>query len=93
LKNIQGFSEMLLRRYKGKLDPKAEEFIGYINSGVKTMQTLITDVLEYSRTSMGEAEVCRSGYEPMRTKGSHEPEGNDFREECAESLTVKTCLW
>jgi signal transduction histidine kinase len=49
LQSIEGFAKILGRRYKGKLDAKADEFIEYIGSGVKRMQELIRDLLEYSQ--------------------------------------------
>jgi len=49
LRNIEGFVKMLARRYKGQLDEKADEFIHYIFTGVKDMQMLILDILEYSK--------------------------------------------
>jgi len=49
LRNVEGFVKMLSRRYKGQLDEKADEFIHYISAGVKDMQMLILDILEYSK--------------------------------------------
>jgi PAS domain S-box-containing protein len=49
LRNVEGFVKMLARRYRGKLDEKADEFIHYISTGVKDMQMLILDILEYSK--------------------------------------------
>jgi len=49
LRNIEGFVKMLVRRYKGQLDDKADEFIHYISTGVKDMRMLILDILEYSK--------------------------------------------
>ncbi|MEW6003035.1 MAG: ATP-binding protein [Nitrospirota bacterium] len=48
LQSIEGFVKLLARRYKGKLDAN-DEFIEYIGSGVKRMQMLIKDLLEYSQ--------------------------------------------
>ena len=49
LQSIESFANLLARRYKGKLDAKADEFISYIVEGVQRLQILIKDLLEYSQ--------------------------------------------
>ena len=49
LRNVTGFLQLLSRRYGGKLDSQADEYIGFAVSAAMQMSALITDVLTYSR--------------------------------------------
>lgn len=49
LRIINGYLQLLARRYKGKLDDSADEFIDFAVEGGKRLQRMISDLLTYSK--------------------------------------------
>jgi light-regulated signal transduction histidine kinase (bacteriophytochrome) len=49
LRMVTSFTQLLERRYKGRLDEDADDYIGFIVDGAKRMKLLIDDLLMFSR--------------------------------------------
>jgi PAS domain S-box-containing protein len=57
LRMVAAYTQLLAERYRGKLDENADKFLGYASEGALRMQSLIQDLLAFSR--VGRVGVAR----------------------------------
>lgn len=65
LRMIASYLQLLERKYKGKLDDKADKYIHFSVDGATRMQNLINDLLDFSRVTTQAKELHPTELEPI----------------------------
>jgi light-regulated signal transduction histidine kinase (bacteriophytochrome) len=68
LRMITGYTNLLAKRYGGKLDEDADEFMAFAVNGAKRMYVLINDLLSYSRVGTDAKALTRTNCEDTLAK-------------------------
>ena len=86
LRMISSYTQLLARRYQGRLDADADEFIAYAVEGAERLQSLLNDLLAYSRVN--------TRGKPFETTDCHSSLGRalaSLRTTIEESAALITC--
>ncbi|MFT2721575.1 PAS domain S-box protein [Deinococcus sp. A31D244] len=54
LRTVGSYTELLVRRYQGQLDPRADQYLHYMQDAVTRMRSLIQDLLGFARVGRQE---------------------------------------
>ncbi len=65
LRMVASFTQLLAKRYSGKLDETADQYIEFAVDGAKRMQQLIVDLLAYSRVNSKELNIRQADSEAL----------------------------
>jgi len=57
IRSISGFAQLLLNKYEDKLDESGKEYLQYLISAARSMNSLITDLLELARVQNDSSKV------------------------------------
>lgn len=86
LHQVANYVQLLEMRYDQQLDEDAHEFIGFAVQGVNLMQTLIDDVLAYSKVDLQGAE-----WELIPLEKAFDRAMNNLRTKISETGAIVTC--
>ena len=85
LRTVAGCTQLLAKRYKARLDADADEYITHVVNGVVRMQSLIRDLLAYSRVGNRRRE-----YQPSSSQAAVEQAVANLQTAIQESGAVVT---
>jgi signal transduction histidine kinase len=98
LRKVASFCQLLQSRYGGQLDERADQYIEFAVDGAKRMQSLINDLLAFSRVGRMQSEIAVvDGDELLRRAMANvataiEETGADIRSEPLPELEVEVSL-
>jgi PAS domain S-box-containing protein len=75
LRMVASYTQLLQKRYAGKLDADADDFIGFAVDGATRMQTLINELLAFSRVGTQGGRFARTSLRDVMERVVHTIQG------------------
>jgi|SRR5579863_121616 len=63
LRVVGSYAQLMAKTYSGRLDSDADLFLGSMQDGVRTMQSQLTDIVEYWAIDPADRQLCRTDME------------------------------
>ena len=68
LRKVTNFAELFAKKYSGQVDEKAQKYIDYVVDGAARMQTLIQDLLQYSKLGQKQTQLKETDLQEMLSR-------------------------
>ncbi|WP_019009789.1 PAS domain-containing sensor histidine kinase [Deinococcus aquatilis] len=75
LRTVGSYAQLLTRRYQGQLDPRADQYLGFMQEAVSRMQSLIRELLSFAQIGRTDAQPRHVSLEAVLQEAAQNVQG------------------